>query len=140
MSRVRRRGAIEIGSAPGVILITGPMVLALLAGTLALARGLEHPGAAVVTSRPDAATYHDLEPIVVDVLRSAGGASYRLAGRPFDTAPALTSVLRQLVHPGEGAFVRIADDATFADAEAAVRACEQAGFATVALLTDRAAD
>jgi biopolymer transport protein ExbD len=78
----------------------------------------------------------DLEPIVVDVGPSGPEGPFRLAGRSFPTTDALLPVLRKLAQPGESASVRLHDDARYEDAAKALRTCERAGFAAVALLTD----
>jgi hypothetical protein len=82
----------------------------------------------------------DLEPIVVEVGPRATDGLFHLAGRTFANAEELAPVLRKLAQPGERASVRLGDDSRFEDVEKAIRACEIAGFAAVALITEATDD
>lgn len=73
-----------------------------------------------------------LEPVVVEVVRGAGGYVYRLGGREFSAADELASVLRRFENKLDGAYVRPADDAPFDMAVAAIQACKDARFVKVA--------
>ncbi len=76
----------------------------------------------------------DLQPTVVDVVRSGTGYVYRLGQRELDDPQELGQLLVQFDNKMEGAFVRVSDGAPFRMAAAAVQACKTAGFATVSYI------
>ena len=73
----------------------------------------------------------DLEPAIVEVLRSGERFVFRLGSREFGAAEELVDVLRQFENKHDGAFVRVSDEAPFRMAAAAVQACKRAGLAIV---------
>ena len=73
----------------------------------------------------------DLEPAIIDVLRSGERFVYKLGGRELTSKDELTSLLRQFPSKLDGAFVRVSDDAPFQMAAAAVQACKDADFTLV---------
>ena len=72
-----------------------------------------------------------VEPVIIDLVAVGNGFVMRLGGRDFSTAPELSGVLRQLPHPGEGAFVRVPPNAPFELAATAIQACKTAGILQV---------
>lgn len=75
-----------------------------------------------------ASSARDLEPAIVEVVRSGDRFVFRVGGRELDTAEALTGVLRQFPDKLNGAFVQVSDEAPFQMAAAGVQACKSAGF------------
>ena len=73
----------------------------------------------------------DLEPAIVEVLRSGERFVFRLGSREFSATSELIDVLRQFDNKHDGAFVRVSDEAPFRMAAAAVQACRHAGYAIV---------
>ena len=77
-------------------------------------------------------TPSDLQPAIVEVVRSGGAAFvFKIGGRETTDLEELTSVLRNFENKSEGAIVRAPDDAPFAMAATAIQACKNAGFALV---------
>jgi biopolymer transport protein ExbD len=76
------------------------------------------------------ATSH-LEPAIVEVSRGGGGFVFKLGGREIQSQEELTRLLRQFDNKVDGAFVKVADDAPFAMAAAAIQSCKSAGFLAV---------
>lgn len=74
----------------------------------------------------------DLEPAIVDVMRSDGRTVFRIGTRDVTSREELTSVLRQFPNKLDGAYVRVDRSVPFASAAAAVQACKDAGFIAVA--------
>jgi len=74
----------------------------------------------------------DLAPTMVDLVRGTGGSFvFKLGGRELTSAAELTGVLKQLDNKLDGAIVRVADEAPFDMAAAALQACKAAGFPLV---------
>ncbi|MBM4005849.1 MAG: biopolymer transporter ExbD [Planctomycetes bacterium] len=88
------------------------------------------PGIQVRESAGDAAA-RDLEPALVEVRRAPSGPVFRLAGRDFEDAQALTDVLRQFPNKTEGAVVLVSDAVEFDAAATAIQACKSADFRAV---------
>jgi biopolymer transport protein ExbD len=82
----------------------------------------------------------DLQPAIVDVVRSEAGFVYRIGSREFPSADDLSDVLRQFENKQDGAFVRVADDVPFGMAAAAIQACKAANFIPVSYLPVAAID
>jgi biopolymer transport protein ExbD len=78
-----------------------------------------------------AAAASDLQPAMVEVVRSGGVAVYRLGLREVTTAAELETLLQQFENKSDGAFVRVADDVPFGMAAAAIQACKSASFVPV---------
>jgi biopolymer transport protein ExbD len=76
----------------------------------------------------------DLEPVVVEVRRASSGTVFRLAGRDFDDAAALTEVLRQFPNKSDGAVIVVSDAVEFDAAATAIQACKSADFRAVTYL------
>lgn len=102
----------------------------LVGGLLLATLGLRSPGAVEAFQPPAARDLADLEPVVVEV---RGGGDFRVGGQGVSTDGELLALLKRLARAGEPATVEMADDARFDETMAAVRACERAGFATVAI-------
>ena len=73
----------------------------------------------------------DLEPAIVEVLRSEERFVYKLGGRELASPAELTNLLRQFPNKLDGSFVRVSDEAPFAMAAAAIQACKDAQFTLV---------
>lgn len=87
---------------------------------------------AVKVERAAGQAASDLAPIIVEIVRGAGGDFvYRLGGREMATPAELTTLLAQLENKSGGAFVRAADEAPFGLAAAAIQACKEARFTSV---------
>lgn len=84
-----------------------------------------------VERRSASAAANDLQPAIVEVVRSGERFVYRLGTREFASADELGEVLQQFDNKSEGAFVRVADEAPFGMAAAAVQACKSARFVPV---------
>ncbi len=84
-----------------------------------------------VERQSSSAAANDLQPAIVDVVRSGDGFVFRLGTREFTSMEPLQQVLEQFENKSEGAFVRVADDAPFGMAAAAVQACKSANFVPV---------
>ena len=69
-----------------------------------------------------------LEPAIIDLVKTENGFVMRLGGRDFTTVPEMVPVLRQLDNKGDGAFVRVPPEAPFDLAATAIQACKTAGF------------
>ena len=72
-----------------------------------------------------------LEPAIVEVVRGEADYIFRLGGRQFTSQDELIDVLKLFDNKVDGAFVRVADDAPFRMAAAAIQACKSAGFVAV---------
>jgi biopolymer transport protein ExbD len=73
----------------------------------------------------------DLEPAIVEIVRSGDRFVYKLGTRKIDSREELTNLLRLFQNKADGAFVRAGDDAPFDMAAAAIQACKSANFPTV---------
>ena len=73
----------------------------------------------------------DYEPAIVEVVSSGGQFVFRIGAREMASQQELQGVLSQFENKIDGAFVKVADDAPFRMAAAAVQACKTARFATV---------
>ena len=73
----------------------------------------------------------DLEPVIVEVVRSGDEFVYRLGVREITGAAELTEVLRQFGNKNNGAFVRVSDEAPYLMAAIAIQACKTANFLPV---------
>jgi biopolymer transport protein ExbD len=76
----------------------------------------------------------NLEPVIVEIVPVGGDYAFKVGGRQIDSAPELAEVLRQFPNKGDGAFVRVNDDAPFRMAAAAIQACSDAGFVSVSYI------
>ena len=70
-------------------------------------------------------------PAIVEVVSAGGRFVFRMGSREIDSQEELLQVLRQFENKIDGAFVKVADEAPFRMAAAAVQACKTARFATV---------
>ena len=73
----------------------------------------------------------DFEPAIIEVVSSGGRFVFKLGSREIATQDELERVLGQFENKVDGAFVRVADEAPFRMAAAAVQACKSARFSTV---------
>ena len=73
----------------------------------------------------------DLEPAIVEIVRSGDRFVYKLGTRQIDSQEELTDLLRLFENKSDGAFVRAGDEAPFGMAAAAIQACKSASFPTV---------
>jgi len=87
-----------------------------------------------VNSRSASQAASDLEPAIVQVVPGGGGFVYKLGTREITSEQELEQVLRQFENKADGAFVRVADQAPFAMAAAAIQACKDAGFLVVSYI------
>ena len=76
----------------------------------------------------------DLEPAIIELVRSGDAAIFRIGNREIATQDELTKVLRQFPNKLDGAFVRVPDDVAFRWAAAAIQACKSADFTTVSYI------
>lgn len=77
-----------------------------------------------------------LEPVVVEFERSASGAYvYKLGAREIATSEELGRVLKAL-GPADQAFVKVRDDAPFSMVAAAIQACSDSGYLSVAYVPE----
>ena len=88
-----------------------------------------------VNSRSASQSANDMEPAIVEVVSgSGGGFVYKLGTRELVSIDELEGVLRQFENKGDGAFVRVSDEAPFRMAASAIQACKTAGFNTVSYI------
>jgi len=73
----------------------------------------------------------DMEPAIVEIVKSGGQFVYRIGAREVRDAAELTSVLRQFPSKLDGAYVKVNDDAPFRVTAAAIQSCKDADFTTV---------
>ena len=86
-----------------------------------------------IKDRPSgAAAGSDLEPAIVDIVRSGDRFVYRVGSREMTSDDELTKLLTQFPNKLDGAFVRVSDGAPFHMAAAAIQACKNARFQAVA--------
>ncbi|MCA9176406.1 MAG: biopolymer transporter ExbD [Planctomycetales bacterium] len=76
----------------------------------------------------------ELEPVIIEVVRVDDEDVFRLGGRTLKTADELTQVLSSMPPTDDGAFVRVADDAPFGMAAAAIQACRAARILMVSYI------
>ena len=95
---------------------------------------------AIKVNKQSAAASSFLEPAVVEIALSNGGAEgqggaggyvYKLGGREFTSQAELTRVLWQFDNKVDGAFVKGPNGAPYHMIPAAIQACKSAGFTTV---------
>jgi biopolymer transport protein ExbD len=79
----------------------------------------------------------NLIPVVVEIVPVGGSYQYKVGGQTAADAAQLTDVLRRIPTKGNGAFVRVKDDAPFLMAATAVQAAHDAGFLQVNYVVDR---
>ncbi len=91
----------------------------------------ELPSAIRMKSRSAAAAQSDLEPAIVEIVRSDGGFAYQLGTRRIPSRRELEDLLRLFKNKSDGAFVRVGDEAPFGMAAGAIQACKSAGFSLV---------
>ena len=85
----------------------------------------------IQVNRGSASRSSELEPAVVDVVRSGDQFVFRLGSRELTDEAELERLLRGFDNKSDGAFVRVSDAAPFSLAAAAVQACKSADFITV---------
>jgi len=73
----------------------------------------------------------DLEPAIVDIVRSGSGFVYKVGARELTSPQELTEILRQFPSKLDGAYVKVSDEAPFRMAAAGIQACKDAGFELV---------
>jgi biopolymer transport protein ExbD len=76
----------------------------------------------------------DLEPAIVEIVRSGGQFVYRVGNREITSLDELRGVLRQFPNKLDGAYVRVGNAAPFRMAASAVQACKDADFTAVAYI------
>ena len=74
----------------------------------------------------------DLEPAIVEIVRSGGGFVYRVGTRELTSESELTELLDQFPNKSDGAFVHVSGAAPFRMAAAAIQSCKNARFSAVA--------
>ena len=73
----------------------------------------------------------DMEPAIVDVVRSGNRSVYKLGSLEMTSDQELVKVLNRFQNKMDGAVVRVADDVPFSMAAAAIQACKSAKFVKV---------
>ena len=73
----------------------------------------------------------DMEPAIVEIVKSGGGFAFRIGAREVSDAAELTGILRQFPSKLDGAYVKVNDQAPFAMTAAAIQSCKDADFTTV---------
>jgi biopolymer transport protein ExbD len=73
----------------------------------------------------------DLEPAIVDLVRSGNRFVYKVGSREIPSEEELTRVLARFPNKGDGAFVRVSDGAPFRMAAGAIQSCKSAGYLAV---------
>lgn len=76
----------------------------------------------------------DLEPAIVEVVRSGSRFVYRLGANEFVDTDELVTMLKTFDNKFDGAFVRVADEAPFDMTAGALQACRTAGFPSVSYI------
>jgi biopolymer transport protein ExbD len=76
----------------------------------------------------------DLEPTIIEIVRSGDRFVFRLGQREFTNQTELADLLEQLDNKADGAFVRVSDEAPFGMAAAAIQACKSAGYPGVSYI------
>jgi biopolymer transport protein ExbD len=87
-----------------------------------------------VNERSAASAASDLEPAVIDVVRSGERDVFKVGVREFTSQEDLTTLLRQFPNKLDGAFVRVSGEVPFGMAAAAIQACKSADFTTVSYI------
>jgi biopolymer transport protein ExbD len=130
-SRKRTRETkLELAMTPMIDVVFLLLIFFML--TTAYMRPEMHLDPAIQVRQKAAATAaSDLEPAIVEVVRSGDAALFRIGAREFTNQEELTSVLRQFPNKLDGAFVRVHDEVAFRWAAAAIQACKSADFANV---------
>ncbi len=73
----------------------------------------------------------DMEPAIVELVRSGNRFVYKIGSLEMTSDEELTKVLERFDNKSDGAFVRVADGAPFHMVAAAIQACKDAKFMTV---------
>src|SRR5439155_1251508 len=79
----------------------------------------------------------NLIPVVVEIVPVGGSYQYKVGSQTAADAAQLTEILRRVPTKGNGAFVRVKDDAPFLMAATAVQAAHDAGFVQVNYVVDK---
>jgi biopolymer transport protein ExbD len=87
-----------------------------------------------VNSQSASQSPNDMEPAIVEVDRGDAGFVYRVGARELTSLTELEDLLKRFDNKSDGAFVRVADEAPFRMAAAAVQACKSSGFFTVSYI------
>jgi len=129
-SRKNRGASVELQMTSTIDIVFLLLIFFLVTSAFQPAERELDPGIKVnkpSTTRP---TSH-IEPAIVDIVPGETGFVYKLGGREFQSADELLTILQQLENKGEGAFVRVDDDARYEMAAAAIQMCKSAGFINV---------
>ena len=110
------------------------LLLIFFMTTTAYMRPEMHLDSAIKVRERSAASSSDLEPAIVEVMRSGDATVFRVGAREITTQVELTQVLRQFPNKLDGAFVRVHDDVAFQWAAAAIQACKSADFTAVSYI------
>jgi biopolymer transport protein ExbD len=98
-------------------------------GFMTIERNLD----SAIKDRPSGRTAaSDLEPAIVEIVRSGERFVYRVGSRELTSVAELTALLRQFPNKVDGAYVRVSDGAPFRMAAGAIQACKNARFLAVA--------
>lgn len=132
-SQKRRETKLELAMTPMIDVVF--LLLVYFMTTTAYMRPEKHLDSAIkVRERSAVSTTSDLEPAIVEVVRSGDGAVFRIGGRDLANQEELTSLLQKFPNKLDGAFVRVHDDVPFRWAAAAIQACKSADFAAVSYI------
>jgi biopolymer transport protein ExbD len=129
-SRKKGRSKIELQMTSMIDVVFQLLIFFMVSASFVKTEKNLDPAIKVKKSSITAATSH-LEPAIVEVSRGTSGFVFKLGGRETESQEELTSILRQFENKVDGAFVKVADDAPFAMAAAAIQACKSAGFLAV---------
>ena len=91
----------------------------------------ELPSSIRVKKKSAAQAKSDLEPAIVEIVRSGESFVFKLGTREIRSPQELTELLRLFQNKSDGAFVRVSDEAPFGMAAGAIQACKSANFPVV---------
>ena len=85
----------------------------------------------IKVERGSSSSPSELEPVIIEVVNVGGSFVYKLGAREMATREELVEVLTAMPPSTDGAFVRVADEAPFGMAAAAIQACKAANYLMV---------
>lgn len=131
--KVTRDTKLELAMTPMIDVVF--LLLIFFMTTTAATRPEMNLQSAIKVREKASSSASDLEPAVIEVLRSASGSVvFRVGAREIDTQDELTKLLRQFPNKLDGAFVRVHDEVPFKYTAAAIQACKSADFVAVSYI------
>lgn len=128
-----RESKLELAMTPMIDVVFLLLIFFML--TTAYMRPEMHLQSAIqVREQSAASAKSDLEPAIVELVRSGDTVVFRIGNREMTTQDELTQVLRQFPNKLDGAFIRVPDDVAFRWPAAAIQACKSADFTMVSYL------